>query len=225
MEDKVKEEGGEKIISSININNQQVEREIENFNYISNNQLIIEPDEINFKISEKKINNGNNIMKDSQSNSTKLPIEHLEFIDNLENLYFLFVNPKSGSEEGEVFFKILEKNNCSKFSKEYKVISSLDEKSDNSKNAYVYLFNIRENEEKIKGYNMILDYISFLRKEDSKIKVLVGGGDGTVLSIIEELNDFGVNINKCIFGHVPLGTGNDLANALGFGCTKKYLKL
>ena len=34
--------------------------------------------------------------------------------------------------------------------------------------------------------------------------------------MIQELEKEGVNINKCIFGHIPLGTGNDLSNALGF---------
>ena len=50
-----------------------------------------------------------------------------------------------------------------------------------------------------------------------KIKVLVAGGDGTVLSVIEHINSLEINIKKCIFGHIPIGTGNDLSNALGFG--------
>ena len=52
---------------------------------------------------------------------------------------------------------------------------------------------------------------------DTKLKVTVAGGDGTVLSTIENLTETGVDISKCIFGHIPLGTGNDLSNALGFG--------
>jgi hypothetical protein len=34
---------------------------------------------------------------------------------------------------------------------------------------------------------------------------------------VEHLAEEGINLNKCIFGHLPLGTGNDLSNALGFG--------
>jgi hypothetical protein len=37
------------------------------------------------------------------------------------------------------------------------------------------------------------------------------------LQIVEELHNRGINIRNCIFGHVPLGTGNDLSNSMGFG--------
>ena len=45
---------------------------------------------------------------------------------------------------------------------------------------------------------------------------MIAGGDGTVLSMIESFAKFGSDINYCIFGHIPLGTGNDLSNSLGF---------
>ena len=52
---------------------------------------------------------------------------------------------------------------------------------------------------------------------DFKIKILIAGGDGTVLGIVEELNREKIDLNRCIFGAMPFGTGNDLSNALGFG--------
>ncbi len=48
-------------------------------------------------------------------------------------------------------------------------------------------------------------------------RVIIGGGDGTVLSVIEELATLGINVQNCFFGVLPLGTGNDLANSLGWG--------
>lgn len=45
----------------------------------------------------------------------------------------------------------------------------------------------------------------------------MAGGDGTVLSVVEYLHLSEIDLNKCIFGHLPLGTGNDLSNSLGFG--------
>ena len=50
-----------------------------------------------------------------------------------------------------------------------------------------------------------------------KIKILIAGGDGTVLGIVEDLNKMGIPLPRCVFGAMPFGTGNDLSNALGFG--------
>lgn len=48
-------------------------------------------------------------------------------------------------------------------------------------------------------------------------RVIIGGGDGTVLSLIEELLSLGINVQNCLFGILPMGTGNDLSNSLGWG--------
>lgn len=51
----------------------------------------------------------------------------------------------------------------------------------------------------------------------SMVKVIIGGGDGTVMWLIEDLKNSDIDIRKCIFGVVPLGNSNDLSNALGWG--------
>ncbi len=51
----------------------------------------------------------------------------------------------------------------------------------------------------------------------SMVKVIIGGGDGTVMHVIEKLNDSVIDIKKCIFGVFPLGNSNDLSSALGWG--------
>ena len=51
----------------------------------------------------------------------------------------------------------------------------------------------------------------------SELRILIGGGDGSIISFIECLGEDVVNSGKCIFGIIPLGTGNDLSRCLNFG--------
>jgi hypothetical protein len=144
--------------------------------------------------------------------------EYLEYINDVDKIIFAFINPRSGSEEGKYFFNLAEKYNCSKFKdKGYRIVK-IEEKEEV---CYLYMFNIISSEDYERGCALLNDYVNFKKIQD-KIRVLVAGGDGTVLSVIENLNHKKVNIEECIFGHIPLGTGNDLSNALGFGC--KYIK-
>jgi diacylglycerol kinase (ATP) len=55
-------------------------------------------------------------------------------------------------------------------------------------------------------------------------RVVIGGGDGTVLSVIEDFLSLGINVQNCLFSVLPLGTGNDLANSLGWGCNLNIIK-
>lgn len=129
-----------------------------------------------------------------------------------KNVLFLFVNPLSGSQEGKSIFDI-----CNKYGKKYLQNSYIMELRDN---IIVYLFNICVEESLNAGINLIRNNLIFLAKygfQFDKFKILIGGGDGTVLSIIESLHNSEIDISKCIFGHIPLGTGNDLSNSLGFG--------
>ena len=49
------------------------------------------------------------------------------------------------------------------------------------------------------------------------IKVVIGGGDGSIMSLIDELYLYQVDISRCIFGILPIGRNNDLSRALGWG--------
>ena len=55
------------------------------------------------------------------------------------------------------------------------------------------------------------------------VKVIIGGGDGTVNWVIEALNNSGIDVQKCIFGVMPLGNSNDLSSALGWGGKHNYI--
>ena len=65
------------------------------------------------------------------------------------------------------------------------------------------------------GKKFIKKYLSDF--PEFNIRILIAGGDGTVLGIVEELNAENIPLKRCIFGSMPFGTGNDLSNALGFG--------
>ena len=83
----------------------------------------------------------------------------------------------------------------------------------------IIVFNIINKEEMNLGKKFIKKYLSDF--PEFKIKILIAGGDGTVLGIVEDLNKENIDLNRCIFGSMPFGTGNDLSHALGFGseCT------
>ena len=161
--------------------------------------------------------------------------------ENEGRLMVIFANPLSGSQEGLTIMELGGQYRSSTVNK-YMVLkfpdcssnvanetaktmvstsSNLREKSyrpavfDPSITFSIVVFNILDKADFTKGKKFIKEYLN--RYENNKIKILIGGGDGTVLSIVEDLNEDKVNLERCIFGAVPLGTGNDLSNAMGFG--------
>lgn len=113
---------------------------------------------------------------------------------------------------------VVNKHNVS-VSPHYKVLELKDDDTD----IQTFVFVILNKEDFNRGVNFLSHLLeskqnNYIEKTTNPIKVLVGGGDGTVLSIIESLHSLNIDIKRCVFGHIPLGTGNDLSNTLGFGC-------
>ncbi|KAJ2909771.1 hypothetical protein GGI21_001547, partial [Coemansia aciculifera] len=50
-----------------------------------------------------------------------------------------------------------------------------------------------------------------------KLHVWSAGGDGTVSGTIQAMMDHGVDVGRVYFSSIPFGTGNDFADALGWG--------
>ncbi|KAJ2851815.1 hypothetical protein IWW36_000776 [Coemansia brasiliensis] len=50
-----------------------------------------------------------------------------------------------------------------------------------------------------------------------KLHVWSAGGDGTVSSTLEALMGYGIDVGRLYFSSIPFGTGNDFADALGWG--------
>ena len=140
---------------------------------------------------------------------------YLNFLnENIKHLLVIFCNPISGNQEGKIFLDIAENF---KMKNGYKIIdfSKIDSKGKEKYSPIIAVFlKLIDKTEHESGITLIKN----IQKSNNIdiIKVIIAGGDGSVLSMIQELEKEGVNINKCIFGHIPLGTGNDLSNALGF---------
>ena len=75
------------------------------------------------------------------------------------------------------------------------------------------IFNIIDKDEITKGKKFIKKFLPDLSA--NKIKILIAGGNGTILGSVEELNREGIALNRCIFVAMPFGTGNDLSHSLG----------
>ena len=185
------------------------------------------------------------------SNTDIIPNNIKEDFKTKQNFLLVFVNPKSGSQQGKIVLEHAEKYKEEKIP-EYKIISfpilgeklrgrkskelepkdssneSLEhgDSQDTTFNLHLakfdalvefstIIFNIIDKDDITKGKKFIKRYLSDF--PDFKIKILIAGGDGTVLGIVEDLNKEGIPLNRCIFGAMPFGTGNDLSHSLGFG--------
>ena len=155
------------------------------------------------------------IKKIADSNQIELFVgikldNHIKHEYSNHDYFYIFVNSTSGSQEGKIIL-----NTCQMFAKEAddkKIVFIYD-------NLKVLLFDIKNKEGFLLGVDMVKEHTEKIKKniDENKIRILIGGGDGTVLSIIEDLYNYKIDLTKCLFGHIPLGTGNDLSNSLGFG--------
>ena len=175
-----------------------------------------------------------------------IPMNVIDDFGDESNFLLIFVNPKSGSQEGKIILEYIKKYKEISI-RDYNILhfpideqndwhpipfsrsrsnslQSLEEikikgtehptKFDPSIPFSVIIFNIIDEDDYRKGKKFIKTYLNDFPEEE--LKILIGGGDGSVLSIIEDLHNEKINLQKCVFGAMPLGTGNDLSNAMGF---------
>lgn len=48
------------------------------------------------------------------------------------------------------------------------------------------------------------------------MRIIICGGDGTISWVLNELVKYELNITRCAFGVVPIGTGNDFCRTIGW---------
>lgn len=111
------------------------------------------------------------------------------------------INPISGNQEGRHLLSINKEEYIFTNMKNYLIITS-------------YFYNITDKT----SYSTGITRLKLLTSsKDTETRVIIAGGDGTVLSIIEHLKREEIDLSNFIFGVIPFGTGNDLSNAMGFG--------
>ena len=120
-----------------------------------------------------------------------------------EIILFFVVNPKSGAQEGKHLIELNKEEIC------------FDNVKVNDKLLHAYIYDITNPSSYKKGKETLQNLAN--KKKDTRF--IIGGGDGSVLSIIEGLILEDIDLTYCTFGVLPLGTGNDLSNAMGFGGT------
>lgn len=113
---------------------------------------------------------------------------------------FLFVNPKSGGNKGEDFLKVPQPF----------VVNIAGAK------VSLHIYSLLDGEPGDKeGFKNLKKATDASRKP---IKIIVGGGDGTVMWADTEANKHGIHTpSKLVYGIVPLGTGNDFSRVAGWG--------
>lgn len=142
--------------------------------------------------------------------------------ENIDKSLIFFCNPISGNQEGNIFLNIgkhyMTKEHYKLIDFQYLVTPKVYEP------IKVIMFELINREDNAKGQLLLKNCVERCKLNKKmglsdkffKMRILIGGGDGTVLSMIEQFINLGIDVNYCEFAHVPLGTGNDLANSLGF---------
>ena len=150
-----------------------------------------------------------------QSSITTYNIIHFPIEEDIMNDWLPFSGSRSVQSFDEI--RINPKKDLKKGLNEEKTDILHPTKFDPSIPFSVIIFNLIDKIDYINGKYFIKKYLSDF--PNNKLKILIGGGDGSVLSTIEDLFKEKINLEKCVFGAMPLGTGNDLSNAMGFDAT------
>lgn len=116
------------------------------------------------------------------------------------NEAILFANPKSGSNLAAEYLK--------QEDRKYKLSTA-------SETIYFYIYDLTVTEDRNSAVSKIRDLISI--PQPAPIRVIVAGGDGSLIWVIELLNSQNINISSLLFGILPFGSGNDLSANLGWG--------
>lgn len=86
----------------------------------------------------------------------------------------------------------------------------------------VRIYSLRDPANREKGINTLKK----LQAENlTKVRVIVGGGDGSIMWAVQEMIAAHVNFEKLVIGTIPFGTGNDFSRVTGWGPTEPKVLL
>lgn len=124
---------------------------------------------------------------------------------------FLFVNPSSGGNRGEEFLRI----------KPSPLPVHLHNKSvgpGRPHRALLHIYSLKGGEDGSKSGFAHLARKVRTQPSGDRVKVIVGGGDGSVMWADTEATKYGIDTaGQLVFGIIPLGTGNDFSRVAGWG--------
>jgi diacylglycerol kinase (ATP) len=121
---------------------------------------------------------------------------------NKRTAFFVFVNPTSGGNKAAAFTKL---------SAEKMIFPELGPKH---VHVELSIYSLKDPKSKNRGLDILK---TFQHDKKYEIRIIVGGGDGTIMWVIEEMIKAGISFSKTSIGCVPFGTGNDFARVMGWG--------
>lgn len=111
---------------------------------------------------------------------------------------FLFVNPHSGGNKGADFLQVPQ---------------PFDTELDDGRIGRLHIYSLPDNADE--GFRLFKE---LRHKAGKPLRMIVGGGDGTVMWADCAATANGIDTSRdCIFGIIPLGTGNDFSRVAGWG--------
>lgn len=117
---------------------------------------------------------------------------------------FILINPKSGAKMGDQI--------CNLGVRQISFSSQ-----ENIPPVNLHFYNLMEPEDFTKACSEILK----IQSRSEIIRVIVAGGDGSILLVIENFIKNEIKLENCLFGILPFGTGNHLSWNFGWG---NYIK-
>ncbi|RUS13639.1 ATP-NAD kinase-like domain-containing protein [Endogone sp. FLAS-F59071] len=135
--------------------------------------------------------------------SSSQTLDHYERVD-LASLthFFLFINPKSGNNQGKQILQL--------------GLDVIQFKS--HQHVKVHVHNLFDDSDRDSGFDSIKSVLESKRKlgkMEQKTHLCVAGGDGTLTFILSHLESLSIPTSELFFSLLPFGTGNDLARFLG----------
>jgi len=125
-------------------------------------------------------------------------------------IFCIFVNPGSGDSQAALLTKL---------DIERMLFSTLKSKD---VSAEVLIFNLRDPTSRLAGLNTVR---ALQEAGHTNIRIIVGGGDGSIMWMVQEMIKERVGFEQCAIGTIPFGTGNDFSRTLGWGPTEPKVLL
>lgn len=168
----------------------------------------------NSEISQNEVEYLDKDHMESQSKISNSSIR-LSFHNSDIDIYLL-ANPFSGSREAKAYTSLPLENYRFTLDGDNEVFlrvvnitepGKLDESKEYIKNSIDCKFN----------RDLSDDTPVHMSKYGKKIIVVICGGDGTFMNIVQEFKRDGIDVDHLIWTQFPFGTANDVANAFGWG--------